>query len=170
MLFNLQSEKVNKIILCPIIVEIREIYNQLGFSIELIKKMFDNISIRKIKRNRKESYGISLSIKDQYHCRGMLLVTRLNEFPYSDTAYKQEEKILYEKIREYFKNNDEEMQDRMCYELNFETILKVASKDEVLDSLKWFDDQLNFAFDILKKYEKENISRKKKVASILEEL
>lgn len=55
MLFNLQSEKVNKIILCPIIVEIREIYNQLGFSIELIKKMFDNISIRKIKRNRKES-------------------------------------------------------------------------------------------------------------------
>lgn len=40
MLFDLQSEKVNKIILCPILKEIKKLYLQYGFSIELLNILF----------------------------------------------------------------------------------------------------------------------------------
>ena len=170
MLFNLQSDKVNKIILGPIVAEVREIYNELGFSIEFIEKLFKRISIKKNYRNKNETYGISLTIRDKYHCRGMILVTRLNVFPYSDIAYKEDEKVLYEKVEEYFKDNEKKVKHRHSYDLSFETILSIVTEEELLNGLKWFDDQLNFGFEILEKYEKENVSRKKKVASILEEL
>lgn len=172
MLYDLQGTKVNKIILCPIIKDIKKIYEKSGFSICFLKQLFNNVTIRK--RNRKsnqEYYSFSLGIKNYYFCRGMLLVTKLNKFPYPEFPCREEEKKVYEKVKEYYQKNDDEDRHRSnYYELSIDDILKIVSEEELLSSVKWFKEQLYFAFDILKKYEMENALRKKKVASILEEL
>lgn len=44
MLFELQSEKVNRIIICPILKEIKELYEKHGFSIELMEILYNSAS------------------------------------------------------------------------------------------------------------------------------
>lgn len=45
MLFELQSEKLNKILFVPVINKLQELYENLGFSVELLSKLFTGIGI-----------------------------------------------------------------------------------------------------------------------------
>lgn len=69
MLFNMQEEKFNKILLCPGIKKIADIYDG-SLSIELMEKMFSSIGIRTLKSHVKgeNRYRIYLNIKDNYLC------------------------------------------------------------------------------------------------------
>ncbi len=49
-------------------------------------------------------------------------------------------------------------------------MLKSVTIDELLNGIRWFEEQMIFAIGILDRCKKENISKKKKVASILDEL
>lgn len=156
MLFNLQSEKVNKIIFSPGIIQLETLYNKYGFSIDFLKKMFSAIAVRKM--GKKEEYLISLFIKDKYLCHTLRLTCRLNN-------YKELEKIrdnsnlvksLYEKIHRK--------------DLTFEETLEIITEEELLEELKWLEHQIKFAIHVLKDNESQSINRKRKVASILEEL
>lgn len=58
---------------------------------------------------------------------------------------------MYEKVKEYYQKNDDEDRHRSnYYELSIDDILKIVSEEELLSSVKWFKEQLYFAFDILK--------------------
>lgn len=169
MLFNLQNTKVNKIILCPIIKEIKKIYDKHGFSIDFLKRLFNNVTIRKQFRNNSEKYFVSLGIEDAYLCRGLILSTKLNGYHFSEHEYKDSQKNTCKKI--YTKLNPEKKEpNSYIIELDFDNVLSNISEQELLNGLECFKNEILFAFNILEKYENENISRKRKVSSILEEL
>ncbi len=52
----------------------------------------------------------------------------------------------------------------------FDEVLEVLEPDELLEHLEWFQNQIEFAIQIVEKYDDRKISRKKKVSTILEEL
>lgn len=170
MLFDLQSEKVNKIILCPILNEVKRLYSEHGFSLGLLNELFEGIKINKRKVNDSFQYSTSLTISNQYLCYGLMLNNRLNEYPYG--ASKQEkEKELYEKIETYLMEKEGEHVKKLArVSMSFEEILEIVSEEELLECLRWFEKQILYALHILDEYADNNVARKRKVSSILEEL
>ena len=170
MLFDLQSEKVNKIILCPILNEVKRLYFEYGFSIELLNDLFRGIRINKRKNGDSFKYSTSLTISNQYLCYGLMLNNRLNEYPYG-TSKQEKEKELFEKIEMYMiEKRGEQGKNLTTISMNFEEILNIVSQKELLESLEWFEKQILYALHILDEYTDNSISRKRKVSSILEEL
>mgnify|MGYP002794378346 FL=1 len=168
MLFDLQSEKVNKIILCPILKEVKKLYLQYGFSIDLLNILFEGMKFTKRLNGEEMRYSISLTIKNQYLCYGLMLNNRLNMFPYSDNNDKQEKQI-FEKMEKYMVNKNHKRNARSL-SATFDEVLEVLKPEELLKHLEWFQNQIEFAMQIVEKYDDRKISRKKKVSTILEEL
>lgn len=168
MLFDLQSEKVNKIILCPILKEVKKLYLQYGFSIDLLNILFEGMQFTKRLNGEEMRYSTSLTIKNQYLCCGLMLNNRLNMFPYSDNNDKQEKQI-FEKMEKYMVNKNHKRNARSL-SATFDEVLEVLKPEELLKHLEWFQNQIEFATQIVEKYDDRKISRKKKVSTILEEL
>ena len=75
MLFDLQSEKVNSIILKPVMENIICLYEKEGI-LSFLKTLFDKFSIKNQEEN--EQYHSALYIKDMYLCNGLRLLILLN--------------------------------------------------------------------------------------------
>lgn len=163
MLFDMQRDKVNMIIICPILKEIMELYKKMGYCFDFLNKLFRGISIKEIEGNR----CILLTIRDNYLCRGLVLNNELNNFhdKITDNAL---DNILYSKLKEYYFNESDSFD--MVIRFDFDKILEVISKEELLNTVKWVVQDLEFAQQILEKYEDKNVKRKKNVSSILGEL
>lgn len=173
MLFDLQSDKFNKIVLCPILNEVSHLYSKYGFSLDLLNTLFEGITLNKKNIGTNDyQYSTSLTIVNEYLCYGMKLNNRLNAYPYGRTEEgAQKEKKLYEKTLDYLKKtNDERYKQSTHLSMTFDEMLKIVSVEELLDCLGWFEKQILFAITILDECSESNISRKKKVSSILEEL
>lgn len=168
MLYDLQSDKVNKIILCPIIKEVKNNYTTYGFTVEFLRMMFSGVSVTKRILRKEEKYSMSLTIKDYYVCRGLMLNNKLNNFPY-DEGYQEHERNLYEKIVEFYKDNPADA-GKNRYEFEFDEILKIVEEKDLLYALEWLEKQVLYAISILEKYEDSSVKRKKRVSSILDEL
>ena len=173
MLFDLQSEKVNKIILCPILMEIKNLYSQYGFSIELLNILCKGIILSKRLVGEKTHYNISLTIKNQYLFRGLMLNNKLNMFQYPDSDDKLKEQVSV-KVEKYIVETYIRIGNRknshMTLNLTFDELLEVLKPEELLEYLDFFKKQIEFAIQTVEKYDDRKISRKKKVATILEEL
>ena len=165
MLFDLQSEKVNKIIICPMLKEVKKLYIQYGYSLDLLDTLFEGLRFKK--RGKDGIYNTSLIIKDRYLCYGLMLNNKLNKFPYGNS--NNDEQVVYDKVKEYFSKGSRE-NDINRRQFSFNEILNILTKEELLKHLQWFQSQVEFAMQIVEKYDDTNINRKKKVASILEEL
>lgn len=165
MLFDLQSEKVNKIVICPMLKEVKKLYIQYGYSLELLDTLFEGIRFNK--RGKDGIYNTSLIIKDKYLCYGLMLNNKLNKFPYGNS--NNDEQVVYDKVKEYFSKGSRE-NDINHRQFSFNEILNILTKEELLKHLQWFQSQVEFAMQIVEKYDDTNINRKKKVATILEEL
>lgn len=168
MLFDLQSEKVNKIIICPILKDIKKLYDQYNFSLQFLEALFNGVEFRKSNDDNKEYFTSSLTIDNRYLCYGIILNSRLNKYSYGEnnnnTTQKIFEKLQKSNIFNLTTNN------RNSFWVSFDQILSVISEVELLDDLQWFKAHIEFAMQILEKYDNLRIGRKKKVASILEEL
>jgi len=163
MLFNLQSEKVNKIIFCPGIAKIKILYDELGFSCELLKTLFSGIRIQQHTTENKDSYyQVSLVIKDHYLCNIMIMTCRLNKYSYS-IGKDPSEDILARKIKYV-------SQKKRKRQWDIDEVLQLVSPQELLNGVSWFDRQYRFCLDILQKNTMHTVSYKRKVASILNEL
>lgn len=170
MLFDLQSEKVNKIVLCPILNEIKKLYSEHGFSLGFLNELFEGIKINKRKDNNSFKYSTSLTISNQYLCYGLMLNNRLNEYPYG-TSKQEKEKELYGKIETYLiEKEGKQAKNLTRVSMSFEEILNIVSEEELLECLGWFEKQILFSLHILDEYADNNVARKRKVSSILEEL
>lgn len=168
MLFDLQSEKVNKIILCPILNEIKKLYLQYGYSLEFLNILFEGMKFSVRRNGDSKIYSSSLTIRNRYLCYGLMLNNRLNMFPYSNND-NDKEKALFERCKKY-KEDKNNKKISSIVEMSFDEALEVMNLDELLEQLKWFRNQVEFAMQIVEKYDDKKISRKKKVATILEEL
>ena len=126
------------------------------------------MTIYRRKINDKEEIGVSLGIKNYYLCRGLLLNNELNGYS-GNQSTTQNDKIIYDKLNDYLKKNKKPVSP-VRYKMNFELAEKIYTEKEILDSVSWFKGWINSAIQLLNSYEESNISRKKKVASILDEL
>ena len=173
MLFDLQSEKVNKIILCPILMEIKKLYSQYGFSIELLNIIYKGVTFTKDPFIEKEQYIIYLNMKNQYLSRGLKLNSRLNMFRYlgdNDERERQIYKKIEKCIAEVCIRNNKCGNWPSILKLTFDEVLEFLKPEELLEYLDFLKSQIEFAIQIVEKYDDRKISRKKKVSTILEEL
>lgn len=165
MLYDLQSEKVNKIVICPILREVKKLYLKYGYSVIFLTKFFRGLKV--IRRRRgEEVFSTSLTTKNQYLCYGLMLNNILNNYPYSKNEM---DKALYEKCNVYVENQGKR-RGHSIISLSFQEALEIMKEEELLEYLKWFKSQVEFAIKIVDKYDDKNINRKKKVSTILEEL
>lgn len=168
MLFDLQTDKVNKIIFCPGIKTIKSIYEEHGFSYDLLRKMFDGITInrRYFKENgqTRKCYVASLYVKDRYLCNIMQLACRLNKYPFprSPEFNTETEEILKKIVLS--KHNS------LPQTWTFDEIFPIIDPDQLLFCVQWFDRHLHFCFDIYEKYSENAALKKRKVSSIIDEL
>lgn len=168
MLFNMQGEKVNKIILSPGIKEIKQWIEDKGYNISLFEHMFCGVSIRTLNKRQKtgdmkEVYSLSLGIKNRYLCSIMMLTCKLNDYSYPKINEQEQEQVAEELY---------EIQEKSVIDeyIPFEVVVEKIGEDRFLMAIQWFREQLNFAFKILEECENTSISRKKKVTSILDEI
>ena len=144
MLFNLQGEKVNKIILYPGIKRIRKKYLETGFSILFLKYLFSGVNIERQRRDGKWRYPLSLQIKNRYPCNILIQTCKLNGYTYPEINKDIENEIgktLYE-------NSNKKIF------LNFGAVLKIVSETDLLESLKWFKGQIDFVLSVAGKIER----------------
>lgn len=168
MLHGLQSNKVNKIVLCPIFKDLKVLYERNGFSVTFLKELFSDMIIRRKVIDEEEKFDVSLTIKNFYLCRGLLLNNELNGYARNESL-NQVDKIIYQKLNEYLKQIKKPLSPSR-YKISFDTAEKIFSQEEILNSVDWFKGWIDSALQLLDSYEESNISRKKKVASILDEL
>ena len=164
MLFNMQSEKVNKIIFAPGIKDIKQKVDEEGYSFDLLKYLFKGISVRKSIKNRggkkEASYGLSLWIKERYYCTILMMACRLNGYTYYEVNKSTNEEVARESSKCKKENSV----------IPFDEVISIVGEDTLYDALEWFKRQLEFAFGVLEKCENSSIGRKKRVSSILDEL
>lgn len=169
MLFRMQREKVNKIVLCPLIKEIKNAYEKDGYSIKFLRKLFDEFAVRRFIKFGEVKYSFSILMNDQYFCKVLFLCSDLNNFNFSNMKhnYTDVHNALFEKVCD---NNASDDTVEKQYAFTFEEALMDLSEDDILGNFLWIKDRCEFLFEILKKYEKDKIDNRSGVTSILEGL
>jgi len=164
-LFNMQSEKVNRIVFVPALKQLKSEYDKHGFTIELLTKLFKGISVRYLvsASDESNSYAISLRVKHDYYCTTLRLACHLNEYSYGVAS--DDECVLATELYSIMST----AKDGDLF-ISFDEAVNHAGENRLLHCLTWFYNQMLFGFSLLEKYADINISRKKKVASILDEL
>lgn len=152
MLFNLQSDKVNKIILLPIILKLKELYDKNKFTLDLLKELFSEIKIRKSRVTNK--YKEFITIRNDYLCRGLMLTTKLNGYV-SDILDSDSNKIAKEIFNIISKSQN--VKHEYEVKISLDEIPKYNLEEKLLESLKWVNNQMLFSFQILEKYNKKNL-------------
>lgn len=56
---------------------------EYGYSLQFLQKLFSGVKLRK--GTSHENYSLSLTIKDNYLCRALMLNNKLNNYPYATT-------------------------------------------------------------------------------------
>ena len=165
MLFNMQPEKVNKIILFPGLKKIKNLYTDKGFTIEFLSKLFTGVSTRiyydEVDGKEIINKTISLNIKDYYMCSVLKLSCILNGYNFPKFNNEVEEKV-YNLIKKKNKRNG--------LVISFEDVLEFVDEEQLLESLEWFKNQIEYSMFILEQEKQNDISKKKRVSSILDEL
>lgn len=169
MLFDLQSEKVNKIVLCPALKLVKKMYEDKGFTVEFLEGLFKGVRFRNIlDREGNKELKLSLSIENQYLCYALMLNCRLNNFIYPNVE-SENIIILYNKLAEkYFPHKDKEKINRDTW--SFKELLEVTLESEILELCRWFENQVLFAISIVDKCDDSALNKKRKVSSIIDEL
>lgn len=162
MLYDLQSEKVNRIILCPGIRKLKELYEEFGFSIQLLERLFKNLSIEKKNENGKIKKNISFYIKDKYLCEILKMTCRFNGYRYGVIDNSKEEEIIDLFLKKNSRNNK--------VEIDISEMLEVVPKEDFLQGVAWVENHIKFCLQILDEYGTNTIGNKRKVSSILEQL
>lgn len=161
MLFDMQSERVNKNVLYPALKQLSLKYSELGFSIKLLSELFKGVNPRQEIDGEpgKSKFVLTLQINDQYLCYATILACRLNGYQYGT-----QDEGSHSVAKQLFDINTRGTV------VTFDTATNTVGDENLIKSLGWFNKQLLFALSILERYSSSNLSRKKKVSSILDAL
>lgn len=159
MLFNLQEEKFNKVLLCPGIKRIQSLYGD-HLNIELFKSMFGSVGIQLIEAEEIK-YRPYLTVKDNYLCSVLRMTCMFNGYSFDKSDLDCEGFVNYatngRKLKKYRK-------------LSFEEIEADGMAGLCSEQFAWVETQIQFAIHLLHRYEKRNIRNKRKVESIIDSL
>ena len=163
MLFNMQPDKVNKIVFLPALKEIRDAYQKIGFSVSFLKQFFQGVTIRKFTdppEKQPINAKIGLRIGNVYWCAVQMLTCRLNGHR-GTKEQSQDELDIIAALEQTDKKHS------MYY--SFEEILEQTTEEKLLKALSWFENQVLFGINMVESYEKQpSVRQKKKVASIVD--
>ena len=163
MLFELQSEKVNRIIICPILKEIKELYEKHGFSIELMEILYNSASF--ISPFDDDQVVLAVSENKNYFAPILNLNARLNKKPKNHFKPNAEE-LLY-RVLEYKGVNDSEID---ALGISFGELAEIVTEKRLLQEYDWVKDSIEFALKIIDKYEKPDSLKLNSVEDILADL
>ena len=163
MLFELQSEKVNRIIICPILKEIKELYEKHGFSIELMEILYNSASF--ISPFDDDQIVLAVSENKNYFAPILNLNARLNKKPKNHFKPNAEE-LLY-RVLEYKGVNDSEID---ALGISFGELAEIVTEKRLLQEYDWVKDSIEFALKIIDKYEKPDSLKLNSVEDILADL
>ena len=140
LLFTMQPDKVNKIILSPGIKVIKENYENHGFTINFLKTMFSGLACTCFKKEK----SIAIHIQNRYLCAILDQTCRLNEYkPKEQNSNKTS--TLAEKIFN--------LQNKKAFiEIKFEKIEELIPESEITEELNWIKEEVEFAISIYNKY------------------
>ncbi len=166
MLFRMQSDKVNKIVFCPIIKEIKNLYEKEGFTIKFLRRLFIDFSVEKHWKNGENKYRVRVYY-DTFLYKGMVLGVGLNDFYHSGRRqnYNDVHKALFEKVSENYTFDSNA--SHVYFTTKFDAALLLVKEDELLENFLWVKDECEFLFEILEKCEKEKMGISNKLSSIL---
>ncbi|WP_247937411.1 NACHT domain-containing protein [Streptococcus anginosus] len=156
MLFDLQSEKVNSIILKPVMENIISLYEKEGI-LSFLKTLFDKFSIKNQEEN--EQYHSALYIKDMYLCNGLRLLILLNK-------YQSDRKDFVSK--EDYETFNSKIGDGIPY-LTIDSGIELFGEEKFANMFSWLSNQVEFINNIYATT-KNLKTKKRKVSSIIEEL
>ena len=159
MLFDLQGEKFNKIILLPGLKLLNKRYENDGFSMKILKYLFKGVSINRSRVSNESMFGFSLPIKNTYLCNIIQMTCNFNRYEFP-AINKEQEKIQAEKFRDYSRGKT----------IYFSKVLERISEEELLESLQWFKARIDFCIDVYKKICIKKGSKKKTTKDILSEI
>lgn len=165
MLFNMQSEKVNKVIFSPGIKKVKRLYNQYGYSLQFLQQLFYGVQV--INRSSDDSPSkktLSLMVREDYLCNILRCTCRCNKYRYGQQGQKQ---IDYEDQIAKRLINGEKNKHKV---FPIEEAVKVVREEELLSAVSWFEKQYEFCVMIMEQSSGKGSIRKKKVASIIDEL
>lgn len=161
MLFDMQPDKVNKLILCPGIKKIKKDYDSMGFTLDFIETVYSGILFRKGVHN---DIKYNLSEKDKYKYNIVYATCNLNECAYQYRTDAEIQKQL---------NSNEKLQgmleSKQIVHCSFQDALDIIKKEQLIKIFKREHQQLLFCFSILEKYSNP-ARRKKKLSKIIDEL
>ena len=156
MLFDLQSEKVNSIILKPVMENIISLYEKEGI-LSFLKTLFDKFSIKNQEEN--EQYHSALYIKDMYLCNGLRLLILLNK-------YQSDRKDFVSK--EDYETFNSKIGDGIPY-MTIDSGIELFGEEKFANMFSWLSNQVEFINNIYATT-KNLKTKKRKVSSIIEEL
>ncbi len=159
MLFDLQGEKFNKIILLPGLKLLNKRYENDGFSMKILKYLFKGVSINRSRVSNESMFSFSLPIKNTYLCNIIQMTCNFNRYEFP-AINKEQEKIQAEKFRDYSRGKT----------IYFSKVLERISEEELLESLQWFKARIDFCIDVYKKICIKKGSKKKTTKDILSEI
>lgn len=164
MLYELQTSRFVKNIIVPAIRELQDLYKNNGESEEwLLNFMYEDVCVREYKNGKK---ACAVSIKEFYFHD---MITRACNL---GGLYKnmKEEKKQRNNVKEVELIKILEEEYGLNKEVKFDELKQKGYMNEVLQSLHWIVERYEFAVNYIESVDKDPIARKKRFASMLEEL
>lgn len=163
MLFNMQSDKVNRLVLCPGIKKIKELYDAVGFSLELIKSFYSEICFSK---NRHGKVEAGFAILNLYVNNIIQVTCKLNG--YRNTSSMSRE------MQQKLKNNSALMNDLEANKgmagYPVDENCDILTENEVLELFECEKQKIQFCFEVLDRYLVDPVCHKKTLAEIMDEV
>lgn len=167
MLFSLEGERVNKVVLCPGIKELKALYDKAGFSCDLLSTLYTCIAVRKEFRSgtseQKSSYSTILPCANYYLCSIISIVCNLN-------GYSQPSHKIDPRQQEILRKISERLDALSVSSCSFKEAADIVGNENFLYSLRWFKDRIQFCFQIYDKYTRKVPSEKSTIKSILADI
>ncbi len=165
MLFNMQAEKVNRIIFVPGIQKLKELHEANGYSLKYLSKLFSAIHTSKHTfKTGEQKLALSLAVKDNYLCNIVRCTCRCNNYKYGQQGA---DAIQFENdIAEKLINS----KNGSFTEHSLEDAATLVGEENLLKAISWFELQYEFCIMILDQNSSKDYIYKKKVSSIINEL
>lgn len=158
MLYDLQANKFDKLILETGLKKLKKEYEKEGFTFRFISELCDSLLIRPLNKKVSESLGV----RDNYFCSIIRMTCKFHKYSYKDK--RKSDKMFVKYIKEKMGNNQ-------FIIVQFDEVEKDDMVEPLLEELAWFKEQIEFCIrylDVLVK--KNSVSHVRKVSSIIENL
>lgn len=159
MLFNMQGDKFNRVVLSKPLERLQTYYND-SFSFEFLSKLFDRVSIMPKRLDKSNEYSILIYIKNNYLCASLRMACSFN-------GYKEEKQKNDEEFVLYLSQNRTLSKQK---DISLKEIYSDGMDEACLRQFKWIEGQVKFAINLLKRIEADTSKNKRKVDSIIDSL